>query len=107
MEALYSCFYFVYFYFSTLCLPQPSAHTLHNIFCSQLSKRIDSKDFAGAVCAVRPDIISLILGVYNEVAYHLKATPSKSHYFFNLRDVSKVSTIFDPKFLYTKCYFYT
>jgi len=46
--------------------------------------------FSDEVKGIIPELISSVLLVYNTVRLEMLPTPSKSHYTFNLRDISKV-----------------
>ena len=48
------------------------------------------KKFQEPVKAVLPSMIDSVLRIYNTVREELLPTPSKSHYTFNLRDISRV-----------------
>jgi hypothetical protein len=49
-----------------------------------------SEGFAPSVKALGSSIVSGTIGVYEMIAENLLPTPAKSHYTFNLRDMSKV-----------------
>lgn len=76
-----------------LCLPQPSAQALHHIYYTQLCRVVDAKEFTPEVVGLRSSIISTVLGIYHKLFLTLKTTPAKSHYMFNIRDISKVSSM--------------
>lgn len=46
--------------------------------------------FSEAISKCLDDIVDATQRVYNSVAANLRPTPSKSHYTFNLRDMSKI-----------------
>jgi dynein heavy chain len=46
--------------------------------------------FNEGVKATLPAVTDSVLRIYNKVREELLPTPSKSHYTFNLRDISKV-----------------
>ena len=46
--------------------------------------------FSESISASLDSIVESTMRVYNAVATNLKPTPSKSHYTFNLRDMSKI-----------------
>jgi dynein heavy chain len=46
--------------------------------------------FAGPVKQAGPPTVQATIGLYNRIAKELLPTPAKSHYTFNLRDLSKV-----------------
>lgn len=48
------------------------------------------RKFAEPVQNIMESVIQSVLGIYNSVRKDLLPTPSKSHYTFNLRDISKV-----------------
>lgn len=48
------------------------------------------KKFSESILNIIPDIVNSVLEIYNSVRRDLLPTPSKSHYTFNLRDISKV-----------------
>lgn len=41
-------------------------------------------------CQVAANMVAATLDIYNTIADNLLPTPAKSHYTFNLRDLSKV-----------------
>ena len=48
------------------------------------------KDFKKDVQMLAKPIVDSTLLIYNKITKELRPTPSKSHYTFNLRDISKV-----------------
>ena len=46
-------------------------------------------DFAQSVCSLGGQIVSSTIEIYLKIAEDLLPTPEKSHYVFNLRDLSK------------------
>lgn len=46
--------------------------------------------FKSEVKALSTHIVEASIFVYNEISKELRPTPAKSHYTFNLRDISKV-----------------
>ncbi|XP_028284655.1 dynein heavy chain 6, axonemal [Parambassis ranga] len=74
-------------HFSMLCLPTPSEHSLKQIFkaiiCGFLS------EFSQAVRDCAEHIVNAAVEIYNRLSVDLLPTPAKSHYVFNLRDLSK------------------
>lgn len=48
------------------------------------------KKFQEPVKVLVPEVIESVLKIYNRVREDLLPTPSKSHYTFNLRDISRV-----------------
>uniref|UniRef100_A0A8C8Z9L8 Dynein axonemal heavy chain 6 n=1 Tax=Prolemur simus TaxID=1328070 RepID=A0A8C8Z9L8_PROSS len=74
-------------HFSMLCLPMPSEHSLKQIFQSILNGFLH--DFPPAVKQTAPNIVEASVEIYNRMSVDLLPTPAKSHYVFNLRDLSK------------------
>jgi len=76
-------------HFNLFCIPQPNQKILFKIFNSILSGFL-SVGFAEALKRSSDNITSATIDVYQRIIKEKKAIPSKFHYTFNLRDVSKV-----------------
>ncbi|XP_054978204.1 dynein axonemal heavy chain 6 [Sorex araneus] len=74
-------------HFSMLCLPMPSEHSLKQIFQAILNGFLS--DFPTAVKQMASNIVEAAVEIYNRMSVDLLPTPAKSHYVFNLRDLSK------------------
>ncbi|XP_044910410.1 dynein axonemal heavy chain 6 isoform X5 [Felis catus] len=74
-------------HFSMLCLPTPSEHSLKQIFQAILNGFLS--DFPPAVKQTASNIVEAAVEIYNRMSVDLLPTPAKSHYIFNLRDLSK------------------
>ncbi|XP_018593809.2 dynein heavy chain 6, axonemal [Scleropages formosus] len=74
-------------HFSMLCLPMPSEHCLKQIFKAILSGFL--MEFPLAVKQMASSIVDAAVEIYNRMSVDLLPTPAKSHYVFNLRDLSK------------------
>uniref|UniRef100_A0A4W5KJE8 Dynein heavy chain 3 AAA+ lid domain-containing protein n=1 Tax=Hucho hucho TaxID=62062 RepID=A0A4W5KJE8_9TELE len=74
-------------HFSMLCLPTPSEHSLKQIFNAILSGFLS--DFPQAVRSSAGSIVDAAVEIYHRMSVDLLPTPAKSHYVFNLRDLSK------------------
>uniref|UniRef100_A0A8C4FET8 Dynein axonemal heavy chain 6 n=1 Tax=Catagonus wagneri TaxID=51154 RepID=A0A8C4FET8_9CETA len=74
-------------HFSMLCLPVPSEHSLKQIFQAILNGFLN--DFTPAVKQTASNIVEASVEIYNRMSVDLLPTPAKSHYVFNLRDLSK------------------
>ncbi|XP_078448652.1 dynein axonemal heavy chain 6 [Lampetra planeri] len=74
-------------HFSMLCLPSPSEHSLKQIFQAILTGFL--VDFPAAVKQVATNIVEAAVEMYGRMSTDLLPTPAKSHYIFNLRDLSK------------------
>eukprot|EP01052_Picozoa_sp_SAG31_P002976 SAG31_NODE_109_length_24587_cov_111.480848_7_plen_3254_part_00 len=75
-------------HFTVLCVPVASDDVLKVIFSSILGGFF-SEDFPKEVAALVKPMVSATVEVYNRIAMDLLPIPAKSHYTFNLRDVSK------------------
>ncbi|XP_060043693.1 dynein axonemal heavy chain 6 [Erinaceus europaeus] len=74
-------------HFSMLSIPIPSEHSLKQIFQAILNGFLS--DFPPAVKQSAPNIVEAAVEIYNRMSIDLLPTPAKSHYVFNLRDLSK------------------
>jgi dynein heavy chain, axonemal len=76
--------------FCILSMPDPSAKSLFNIYQVQLGRFFSEHEFNIDVKAnLQPVVLSSIVMFYR-VVINLLPTPSKSHYVFNLRDLTKL-----------------
>lgn len=76
--------------FNMFCLPEATEGILTNIFRSILGGFLKAWNFAEDVQNQKDPIIASTIEIYAKISKELRATPSKFHYSFNLRDVSKV-----------------
>lgn len=77
-------------HFNVFCIPQPSDSTLTKIFGQILKGFLSAYSFNEAVKKqVEPTVFATI-EVYRKLSKELLPIPSKFHYTFNLRDISKV-----------------
>nr|XP_015200901.1 PREDICTED: dynein heavy chain 6, axonemal [Lepisosteus oculatus] len=74
-------------HFSMLCLPTPSEHSLKQIFKAILNGFL--MEFPQAVKQTATSIVEAAVEIYRRMSIDLLPTPAKSHYVFNLRDLSK------------------
>jgi dynein heavy chain len=75
-------------HFNMLCVPPASDDVLNTIFTSILEGFL-STDFMPDVKALAGPMVKATINVYRRIAADLLPTPAKSHYTFNLRDISK------------------
>lgn len=75
--------------FNMMCLPQASQGTLATIFGS-IIKGFLGTGFIDKVKNLEDAAVSSTIEIYFRIQDELRPTPSKFHYLFNLRDVSKV-----------------
>ncbi|XP_050800280.1 dynein axonemal heavy chain 6 isoform X6 [Gopherus flavomarginatus] len=74
-------------HFAMLCLPTPSEHSLKHIFQAILKGFL--AEFSPAVKQTATSIVDAAVEIYRRMSIDLLPTPAKSHYVFNLRDLSK------------------
>uniref|UniRef100_A0A667W9Y7 Dynein axonemal heavy chain 6 n=1 Tax=Myripristis murdjan TaxID=586833 RepID=A0A667W9Y7_9TELE len=74
-------------HFSMLCLPTPSEHSLKQIFKAILTGFLS--EFSQEVKHSAGKIVDAAVEIYHRMSVDLLPTPAKSHYVFNLRDLSK------------------
>ncbi|KAJ3125643.1 Dynein heavy chain 6, axonemal, partial [Physocladia obscura] len=75
-------------HFNILNIPAPSEMSLSKIFKSIVDGFL--KPFAGEVKTCTDAIVNSAIEIYHSMCTQLLPTPAKSHYTFNLRDLSKV-----------------
>ncbi|XP_053711973.1 dynein axonemal heavy chain 6-like isoform X3 [Synchiropus splendidus] len=74
-------------HFTMLCLPTPSEQSLKHIFKAILIGFLN--EFTDEVRNCGGQIVNAAVEIYNRLSVDLLPTPAKSHYVFNLRDLSK------------------
>uniref|UniRef100_A0A670K2Q2 Dynein axonemal heavy chain 6 n=1 Tax=Podarcis muralis TaxID=64176 RepID=A0A670K2Q2_PODMU len=77
-------------HFAMLCLPTPSEHSLKQIFEVRFLA-----DFSTTVRQSAKSIVEAAVEIYQRMSIDLLPTPAKSHYVFNLRDLSKCVQVRD------------
>lgn len=75
--------------FTILSLPAPSDAVLTRIFSEILNKFL-SGGFVDPVVAMSDNIVRASVVFYRKIKVELLPTPSRSHYTFNLRDITRV-----------------
>jgi dynein heavy chain len=75
-------------HFITIAYTELNDETIKSIYCQICAAflKAASKDIRDLIEIT----VSSTVKIYNEISIKLKPTPSKSHYTFNLRDISKV-----------------
>eukprot|EP01018_Ginkgo_biloba_P007243 Gb_31254 [translate_table: standard] len=76
-------------HFNFLSFNEMSNESLHLIFSTILNATLMAK-FSEELQQIANPIVAGTLDIYNRIRKELLPTPSKSHYTFNLRDLSKV-----------------
>ncbi|KAG7313007.1 hypothetical protein JYU34_000084 [Plutella xylostella] len=74
-------------HYAMLNISPPSADALHTIFKAILKGH--TEDFVTEVSSLSDNIVNASVEVYQKICAELLPTPAKSHYVFNLRDLSK------------------
>ncbi|XP_015429803.1 PREDICTED: dynein heavy chain 6, axonemal, partial [Dufourea novaeangliae] len=74
-------------HFAMLLIPAPTEMSLKGIFKAIMHGFLD--DFVESVKLVGEKIVNATVDIYRRIAEDLLPTPEKSHYIFNLRDLSK------------------
>ncbi|XP_065162410.1 dynein axonemal heavy chain 6 isoform X2 [Atheta coriaria] len=74
-------------HFGMLFIPSPNEYSLKVIFKSILKGFLF--DFSNSVRDLGDSMVNAGVDIYNRIAEDLLPTPAKSHYVFNLRDLSK------------------
>nr|KAI8735296.1 dynein heavy chain 6; axonemal-like [Biomphalaria glabrata] len=77
-------------HFSLFTLPQPSTKSLQHIYQVQLGRFLQEGEFMPEVMDSLFSIVSASIAVYYNMCAVMLPTPTKSHYTFNIRDLSKV-----------------
>jgi dynein heavy chain len=77
-------------HFAMFSLPKPDDLALKTIFTQILQGYLVASEFAKPLQNMAKNIIDAGAEIYNRMAEELLPTPDKSHYLFNLRDLSKV-----------------
>lgn len=86
-----------YRHFNIINYVELSAESMQLIFSTVLMNFLST--FEDCVSNLTEGIVGASIDVYNAVLDTLKPTPSKPHYTFNMRDVSKVYTSTSSSFL--------
>lgn len=74
-------------HFSLLSLPTPNTNTLISIFGGIIVGFFS--DFAKTIQSLTEPVVLAAVTLYDRISQELLPTPTKSHYVFNLRDLSK------------------
>ncbi|XP_070577565.1 LOW QUALITY PROTEIN: dynein axonemal heavy chain 6-like [Ptychodera flava] len=77
-------------HFNILALPQPSVKSLQHIYQVQLGRFFENKDFMPDIKELMIPLVSASIAVYYKMSGNMLPTPAKSHYTFNLRDLSSI-----------------
>lgn len=75
-------------HYNSICLVPYDDNSLKRIYTVVVGWWLDS--FSGRVRLLKQSLVDATVDIYNTVTRELLPTPAKSHYTFNLRDISKV-----------------
>lgn len=76
--------------FAIFNVPLPSVTAINNIFGSLVQGRFDSETFSHEVVNVSQKLVPMTLSLWNKIQAKMLPTPTKFHYLFNMRELSKV-----------------
>ncbi|XP_026822724.1 dynein heavy chain 2, axonemal-like, partial [Rhopalosiphum maidis] len=74
--------------FSVVNIPSPKENDIYKIYNSILNQHLN--DFDETVSEIGNGLTSMTISLYKHLVISMTPTPSKIHYLFNLKDVSKV-----------------
>lgn len=77
-------------HFNTIAFASSDETTMKSIFSSILSYFFRTGGFNAEIVGMNEKLVLATLAIYKRIGDELRPTPIKSHYTFNLRDVSKV-----------------
>eukprot|EP00898_Chlorokybus_atmophyticus_P006606 jgi/Chlat1/6947/Chrsp52S06617 len=77
-------------HFTMLCIPPPSGPAMRTILGAILNGFLGDGGFQPAVRNLARAVVEASVAMYERICAELLPTPAKSHYTFNLRDLSKV-----------------
>lgn len=80
-------------HFNVVYVEPYSDASMNSIYCSVMDWMFRSAKkitYPAGVEKLKENIVSSTIGVYNQIIKEFRPTPAKSHYIYNLRDVSKV-----------------
>lgn len=77
-------------HFNVVAVATFDENSMKTIFSSLLKWYFRTGNFSQEVANLEPKIVAATLQIYKQIQEDLRPTPLKSHYTFNLRDVSKI-----------------
>ena len=84
-----------------LAFPQPSTRSLQHIYQVQLGRFLADGDFSPEVNECLTPLVNVSISLYYCMCRNMLPTPAKSHYTFNVRDLSKVRELAFYGIVYT------
>ncbi len=91
MDTFSQLFFLTFLHGSMFALPQPSTRSLQHIYQVQLGRFFQDGEFMPEVKESLFPLVSAAIAIYYKMNNVMRPTPSKSHYTFNIRDLSQVS----------------
>eukprot|EP00771_Trimastix_marina_P003253 gnl/Trimastix_PCT/4478.p1 GENE.gnl/Trimastix_PCT/4478~~gnl/Trimastix_PCT/4478.p1 ORF type:complete len:2540 (-),score=952.78 gnl/Trimastix_PCT/4478:132-6824(-) len=76
--------------FNMLMFTELSGESLHRIFATILNSFVTSSGFSRDIAQLTHPLVDATIEIYNTISQELLPIPTKPHYTFNLRDLSKV-----------------
>ena len=76
-------------HFSVMCMPAPDNKALSSIFVQITKGFFVTSGFSKPIQGVSEGLVKTAVDIYSRMSTDLLPTPAKSHYVFNLRDLSK------------------
>lgn len=76
--------------FGLYCIPEPKEENMQYIFDNILGGFLKEASFIDSIRKLGTIAVSATIELYANISKSLKPTPSKFHYIYNLRDLSKV-----------------
>lgn len=76
-------------HFSHFCVPDFDDRTLHYVFSTIVHWHFSTHSFPADIASLADAFVGGTIDVYRSASSKLRPTPSKSHYLFNMRDVSR------------------
>ena len=77
-------------HYNLLYVPPYHLDSLTRIFQTVMKWYMSANSFLGGVSQIVGSVVNATVDIYRKVSEELLPTPAKSHYTFNLRDISKV-----------------
>ncbi len=77
-------------HFNMICLPNPNEDSLKRIFNAVMRGFMDSGGFSEEIQNLAKKMVNASVELYGRICKDLLPTPAKTHYTFNLRDLSKI-----------------
>ena len=77
-------------HFNVICMANASKETMQKNFGLILNGHMLHGGFKNEIHVLTDFVVTASIDIYNEICEAMRPTPTRAHYLFNLRDVSKV-----------------